>query len=169
MRSQNIYDEGLVLDNPTFITKEIDDEMKNTRVYPGDVLLNITGGSIGRCCVFPESIGQANVNQHVSIIRVIDSLCTPDFMHYYWISEKGKTAINLYQTGGNREGMSAEAIGNTSIAIPPLKEQKEITSYIDNKICRLDSLINNLKSMNDKLIDYKRSLIFSVVTGKKEV
>ena len=74
LRSQNIYDEGINLDSPTYITDSIDEEMKGTRVKPYDVLLNITGGSIGRCCIFPPELERANVNQHVSIIRVIDSI-----------------------------------------------------------------------------------------------
>jgi type I restriction enzyme, S subunit len=44
--------------------------MSWTAVRPGDLLLNITGGSIGRCCSVPERLGQANVSQHVAIIRV---------------------------------------------------------------------------------------------------
>lgn len=51
LRSQNVYDTGLELSNPTYITPEVDEEMKGTRVFPNDVLLNITGGSIGRCCI----------------------------------------------------------------------------------------------------------------------
>ena len=76
LRSQNIYDVGVVTESPIFITEKIDEEMKNTRVLPNDVLLNITGGSIGRCCIFPEKLGKANVNQHVSIIRVNPEIFT---------------------------------------------------------------------------------------------
>lgn len=108
LRSQNIYDTGLVLDEPTYISDEIDADMKNTRVAPYDVLLNITGGSIGRCCVFYPEFGRANVNQHVCIIRAKNDLVIPEYMHYYWMSKLGHTAIAIYQTGGNREGMSAD-------------------------------------------------------------
>ena len=74
LRSQNIYNDGLRLDNPYYISEEIDEEMKNTRVQKNDVLLNITGGSIGRCCIFDGSIPNAKVNQHVCIIRVNTSV-----------------------------------------------------------------------------------------------
>ena len=99
LRSQNVYDTGLELSNPAYITPEVDEEMKGTRVFPNDVLLNITGGSIGRCCIFPESLETANVNQHVSIIRVDERVFLPEFMHYYWISPLGSIAISLYQIG----------------------------------------------------------------------
>ena len=125
LRSQNIYDVGVVTESPIFITEKIDEEMKNTRVLPNDVLLNITGGSIGRCCIFPENLGKANVNQHVSIIRVNPEIFTAEYMHYFWICTLGKNAIGLYQTGGNREGMSVEAIKNTDIPMISIVEQKK--------------------------------------------
>ena len=169
LRSQNIYDTGLSLESPTYITTEVDEEMKNTRVYPYDVLLNITGGSIGRCCIFPEEYVQANVNQHVSIIRVIDTIFTPEYMHYYWLSSLGHTAIDLYQTGGNREGMSADAIKNSPIPIIAIDEQKEIVKYLDNKCAEIDTLIAKKTTLLEEMENYKKSVIYEYVTGKKEV
>ncbi len=169
LRSQNVYDTGIVLDNPTYITSEIDEEMKNTRVLPNDVLLNITGGSIGRCAIFPKELNNANVNQHVSIIRTKKDIFTSEYMHYYWISDLGQTAIKLYQTGGNREGMSADAIKNAPIALLPIQEQKQITDYLDSKCEKIDFTINKKQKLIDKLTEYKKSLIYEVVTGKKEV
>ena len=151
LRSQNIYDTGIVIDSPTFITNETDEEMKNTRVQPNDVLLNITGGSIGRCCIFPNYLKQANVNQHVSIVRVIKTIILSEFMHLYWISDLGKTSIQLFQTGGNREGMTADAIKNSPIAIPDLPEQSEIVAYLDEKTAAIDSLIQ--KKEQQKIAD----------------
>ena len=169
LRSQNIYDTGLVLESPTYITAEVDEEMKGTRVFPRDVLLNITGGSIGRCCIFPQECVRANVNQHVSIIRVIDSVFLAEYMHYFWISSLGQTAIDLYQTGGNREGMSADAIKNTPIPIMSIEEQHEIISYLDKKCIEIDSLIEKKTALLEEMEALKKSIIFEYVTGKKEV
>lgn len=169
LRSQNVYDTGLSLEAPTYITAEVDEEMKSTRVYPHDVLLNITGGSIGRCCIFPEEYVQANVNQHVSIIRVIDTIFTPEYMHYYWLSSLGHTAIDLYQTGGNREGMSADAIKNSPIPIITVEEQKEIVKYLDKKCAEIDTLIAKKTTLLEEMENYKKSVIYEYVTGKKEV
>ncbi len=169
LRSQNIYDTGIVLDNPTFITPDIDEEMKNTRVQPNDVLLNITGGSIGRCCIFPESLNRANVNQHVSIIRVVNNIFLPEFMHYYWMSRLGEMSIKLYQTGGNREGMTADAIKNSPIRLCSIIEQREIVLYLDNMCTEMDALIAKKEQLLSEMESYKKSLIFEYVTGKKEV
>lgn len=169
LRSQNIYDTGLLLDSPTYITDEVDEEMKSTRVFPRDVLLNITGGSIGRCCIFPEESIRANVNQHVSIIRVVETVFLPEYMHYYWISSLGHTAIDLYQTGGNREGMSADAIKNSPIPVMPIEEQQEIIAYLDKKCVEMDTLIERKTALLEEMESYKKSVIYEYVTGKKEV
>ena len=169
LRSQNIYNDGLRLDNPYYISEEIDEEMKNTRVQKNDVLLNITGGSIGRCCIFDGSIPNANVNQHVCIIRVNSSVFLPEYMHLFWISPIGQISIKSYQTGGNREGMSAEAIKNTPIPIIPIGEQRRIVDLIKPKIDDFNSLISEKESLINDLEAYKKSLIYEVVTGKRRV
>lgn len=164
LRSQNVYDTGLELSNPTYITPEVDEEMKGTRVFPNDVLLNITGGSIGRCCIFPEALKTANVNQHVSIIRVNPDVFLPEYMHYYWISPFGSLAINLYQTGGNREGMSAEAIKNTLIISPPVEEQKRICKVLDDKCIEIDNVLEKVHSSIEEYKKLKQAVITQAVT-----
>lgn len=173
LRSQNIYDTGINLESPTYISEETDENMKNTRVFPDDVLLNITGGSIGRCCIFPQELKRANVNQHVSIIRVNKDVFTPEYVHYFWICSLGKNAIDLYQTGGNREGMSADAIKNTFIPYIPIEKQRKITSYLD-KACRsIDTGIEKTKETIDTYKSLKQSLITRAVTkgirGEREM
>ena len=168
-RSQNVYDCTLNLESPTYISPEVDATMKSTRVLPDDVLLNITGGSIGRCSIVPKTLGLANVNQHVCIIRTNPLIFLPKYMQYFWVSTLGHLAIDLYQTGGNREGMSADAIRNTPIPYAPLNEQKEIADYLDAKCAEIEKLIAKKEQLVKELESYKKSLIYEVVTGKREV
>ena len=169
IRSQNVYNEGLLLDEPMFISDEIDDDMKSTRLANNDVLLNITGGSIGRCCIYEKKYGRANVNQHVCIIRVIPTKVIPKFMQLFWISKVGEISIDIYQTGGNREGMSGDAISKTLIPLPSMNEQKEIADYLDKKCTAIDTAIEQKQELIEKLTEYKKSLIYECVTGKKEI
>ena len=169
LRSQNVYDCTLNLESPTYISPEVDATMKSIRVLPDDVLLNITGGSIGRCSIVPKTLGLANVNQHVCIIRTNPLIFLPKYMQYFWVSTLGHLAIDLYQTGGNREGMSADAIRNTPIPYAPLNEQKEIADYLDAKCAEIDGLIAKKEQLVKELESYKKSLIYEVVTGKREV
>ena len=169
IRSQNVYNEGLLLDEPMFISDKIDDDMKSTRLANNDVLLNITGGSIGRCCIYEKKYGRANVNQHVCIIRVIPTKVIPKFMQLFWISKVGEISIDIYQTGGNREGMSGDAISKTLIPLPSMNEQKEIADYLDKKCTAIDTAIEQKQELIEKLTEYKKSLIYECVTGKKEI
>lgn len=78
-RSQNIYDNGLVYDDIKFISDKVHKQMNGTTVYANDILLNITGGSMGRCALVPNEFEEGNVSQHVCIIRPI--LVNNNFYH----------------------------------------------------------------------------------------
>ena len=167
LRSQNVYFEGLVLDDVAYITPEIDEEMKNTRVKCGDVLLNITGGSIGRCFFVDKKLGAANVNQHVCIIRPTKMDCV--YLKYYLQSQLGQIQIDSLQTGGNREGLSAAALKKFLVFNISKEEQQSIATYLDNKCSQIDSLIALKQSKIEELKSFKKSLIYEYVTGKKTV
>lgn len=167
IRSQNVYDGYFNLSSVAFISHEIDSTMSNTRVYRNDVLLNITGGSIGRSCLY-ESDEPANVNQHVCIIRCNNQM-RPKFMQYFWNSRIGKISIDIYQSGANREGLNFTEIGNTLVPTPELHEQDQIIDYLDGKCDVINNVIQQKHSLINKLTEYKKSLIYEVVTGKKEV
>jgi type I restriction enzyme S subunit len=169
IRSQNVYNTGLVVDEATYISEEIDEDMSNTRVFSNDVLLNITGGSIGRACLYPPHLPHANVNQHVCIIRINNILFLPQYIHYFWISNAVNTSINIYQSGANREGMNFEQINNTFVPYLKISMQKAIVSYLDQKCAKIDTAIDKKQSLIEKLTDYKKSLIYEAVTGKIEV
>ena len=168
IRSQNVYSTGLKLDEATYISEEIDTTMKGTRVYFGDVLLNITGGSIGRSCIYTNKENHANVNQHVCIIRVNEHCCAR-YMNYFWISNVGKVSIDICQSGANREGMNFEQIANTTIPVPNIIEQEQISNYLDEKCSKIERLIKQKEQVIEKLTEYKKSLIYECVTGKIEV
>lgn len=168
LRSQNIYFDGFRLDEIVFISDEIDESMKGTRVLEGDVLLNITGGSIGRCYYVDSTLGRANVNQHVSIVRP-SSKTNTKYLKYYLQSEVGQIQIQMLQTGGNREGLSAAALKEFRFLYLPLMEQQAIADYLDEKCADIDSLIQTKQAKIDSLKEYKKSIIYEYVTGKREV
>ena len=169
LRSQNIYDSGLILQDVSFISSEIDEEMKNTRVHYNDVLLNITGGSIGRCCVYNLKDVPANVNQHVCIIRTQSEKLLPQFLRYFWNASAGTMSVGLYQTGGNRPGLNFEQIGSTKVPVCSLQEQQRIVEYLDKITAEIDKLIIEKQNLTTDMENYKRSLIYEVVTGKRKV
>ena len=130
LRSQNIYPDCLHLDDVAYIPEAIDEEMSTTRVKMNDILLNISGASIGRCTIFKLD-EPANVNQHVCIIRTFPDL-SPLFLTYYLQSRFGQQQIFKYTTKGNREGLNFQQIGNFEIPIPTITEQNKINEMIGN-------------------------------------
>ena len=169
LRSQNIYNEGLKLNDVSYISEKIDSEMKNTRVQYRDVLLNITGGSIGRCCIFDLKDTPANVNQHVCILRTDPTKLLPEFLRYFWNSACGPIVIEQYQTGGNRAGLNFEQIGNIKIPFCSLAEQSSMVRHLDDVCEVIDDLVETKEKLISELESYKRSLIYEVVTGKRKV
>lgn len=119
IRSQNVYNEGLVLSNIAYITSEIHKEKSNSHVIANDLLLNITGASIGRCALVPGDFDTANINQHVLILRLID-YSIKEFIHLAITSPLVFNQIMDMQVGGTKEGLSAEKANKLFIPIPPL-------------------------------------------------
>lgn len=163
LRSQNVYEDGLWLDDAAFISDEVDEEMKASRVKPGDVLLNITGASIGRSCLVPEAFERANVNQHVCIIRGEPplaskwiSLCLP--------SKAVQAQIDFSQNGAGREGLNFEQIGNMFIALPHAEEVDEIASRLDRETARIGALIEKKTRFIELLREKRQALITHAVT-----
>ncbi len=129
IRSQNVLDGILNISDVAFISEEQHKQMSGSAVKPADVLLNITGASIGRSCVVPDRIGEANVNQHVCIIRPT-SLISPHYLNLVLCSNYGKQLIDSYQAGGGRQGLNFEQIKAFPIPTPPLVQQKQIANSI---------------------------------------
>lgn len=167
IRSQNVYFEGLDLKDVAYISPEINEQMKGTQVQKDDILFNITGGSIGRCCCVDETLGNANVNQHVCIVR--PTKIKTKYLNYYLQSDCGQIQVILLETGGNREGLSANAFKDFAIVFPPLSDQQTIADYLDKKTAEIDQLIAIKQRKIEELKEYKKSLIYEYVTGKKEV
>jgi type I restriction enzyme S subunit len=167
IRSQNVHFDGLRLDDISFIENEVHHSMKGSTVVKNDVLLNITGGSIGRCCVVNIK-GEMNVNQHVSIIRTTHNLVN-FYLNYILSCDLGQSQVRYNLTGGNREGLTIEGIRDFQITIPPLSEQNEIVSYLDGQTQLIDKIISIEERRIELLKEYRQSLISEVVTGKIDV
>ncbi|MCD4794989.1 MAG: restriction endonuclease subunit S [Bacteroidales bacterium] len=130
IRSQNVLTNKLDFSNIAYISEQLHNEMNRTHVKSNDVLLNITGASIGRSAVVPEKFVAGNVNQHVCIIRANNEVF-PKFLSYYLNSNEGQKQIQEKQDGVTREGLNYTQIRALKFYLPTLKEQKEIVKKIE--------------------------------------
>lgn len=119
IRSLNVYDFIFDMDQLAYINQKQADELSNVVVQEDDVLLNITGASVARCCIVPKKILPARVNQHVAIIRIDKSYAIPRYVFYYLVNPSNKQAIlNLAQGGATREALTKSTIENYEIQLP---------------------------------------------------
>lgn len=169
LRSQNIFSDRLELIDVAYISEEIDEQMSNSRVQEGDVLLNITGASIGRCCFIPKNFGKGNVNQHVCILRPIQAEIKTEYLHSFLISSYGQILIDICQTGANREGLNFQQIKSFELLVPKIVEQEEIILHIKTETQKIVNTISKIEKEIGLLQEYRMALISEVVTGKINV
>lgn len=170
IRSQNVLNGKLVLDDIAYISENENKKMQSTETKPNDILLNITGASIGRACIIPESIKKANLNQHVCIIRFEND--NPIFLMEYILSNKIQKQISSFQAGGNREGLNFEQIRNMKLKIPSLQEQKKIADFlslVDKKIEKQSEKVDALKTYKKGMMQkiFKQEIRFKDENGKE--
>jgi len=170
IRSQNVNNERLELDNSVFISEGVNASMKNSVVKPNDILLNITGASLGRSCVVPENFKVANVNQHVCIIRVKKGY-NPRFIQPILSSQRGQAIFESLQTGSGREGLNFESIKKIALHFPSLSEQGKIANFLSLIDCRIQTqnkIIEDFRSLKQIMIKklFSRQLKFKDSEGK---
>ena len=154
IRSQNVNNDQLLLDDVAYIPEKTHLKMSGSKVIANDVLLNITGASIGRSCVVPHDFTEANVNQHVCIIRTPND--HPIFVQSFLSSENGQNAIQSKQAGGGREGLNFQAIRAIDFYFPPSKEeQTKIASFLS----AVDEKISQLTQKHALLSQYKQGMM----------
>jgi hypothetical protein len=131
IRSQNVRMNRLDLSDVAYISEEINSEMRRSVVQRGDVLLNITGASIGRVALFSLKDVRANVNQHVCIIRPKAQELDGRFLAYFISSPRFQAEIDRLQRGGTRQALTFSQIADFPIPLPPLAEQERIATILD--------------------------------------
>ena len=166
IRSQNVHFRGLKLNDVAYISEEIHRSMKRSEVFENDVLLNITGASIGRCCYMPNFNCKANTNQHVCTIRLKEAnSCDAGYLSYVIESSIGQNQILQFNAGGNREGLNYQQV--RSFQIPWAKDDERLRIF--TIINSLNETIETLNSELNKQYRLKTALLQDLITGKKRV
>ena len=169
LRSQNVHFGGLHLGDVAYIDADTDSEMSSSRVQEGDVLLNITGASLGRSCVARLGGEDANVNQHVCILRANKQCDDADYLAYSIESQALQDQIFNNENGVSRDAMNFEQIGDLVIARPPTQQQRAIAGFLDRETARLDALVARVREAIDRLRELRTALISAAVTGRIDV
>ncbi len=155
IRSQNIYNDGFKRDGLAFIDDEQAKDLENVIIEPDDVLLNITGDSVARCCQVPENILPARVNQHVAIIRPNPNELDARYLRYYLIMPTTQDYLHaLASAGATRPALTKGMIESLEVPTHPLPEQRAIAKILG----ALDDKIELNRCMNATLESMARTV-----------
>jgi type I restriction enzyme S subunit len=147
VRSHNVWPSGLRLGDVAFISNEQHEIMSRTKIHPRDVLLNITGASIGRSTYVPEDFAAGNVNQHVSIIRTINSVHYK-FLSNFLNSPLGQDEIFSTQLGVTRQGLNYDQIRSLVMPLTSFAEQIQIVKQLESSL----RIINDVQRVTERSI-----------------
>ncbi|MCA9095002.1 MAG: restriction endonuclease subunit S [Planctomycetaceae bacterium] len=169
IRSLNVHDLDFRYERLAFIDDTQAEKLSIVVVHPLDVLLNITGASVARCCVVPEDVLPARVNQHVSIIRAIPEMIDPEFLHFMLISKPYKD--KLLQTGedggSTRQAITKAQIQEFKVAFPKsVTEQRSIVARLKVIMTETRRLESIYQQKLDALEALKKSLLHDAFRGK---
>lgn len=161
IRSTNVFDYNFSFEDLAFINDKQADKLKNVEVAENDILFNITGVSVARCCVVPKYVLPARVNQHVMIIRPFKELNTSFYLLLNLCSADSKNVLlGISQSGSTREAITKTEIEEFEIVLP----KSELLEQFENLMQKI-FFEKDLKSKeNQKLSDLKELLLSKLAT-----
>ena len=126
VRSTNVFDYAFSYDDLAHISDEQADQLSNVVVEENDVLFNITGVSVTRCCIVPADVLPARVNQHVMILRPKTAMPMSYYIMTTLCSAENKAKLmGIAQSGSTREAINKQEMESFSIPVPPTKEVQD--------------------------------------------
>ena len=164
----NIVNNTLQFTNLNYINQFRYDESPEIQLSNGDVLLVKDGAGIGKCAIVENMPMPSTVNGSIAVVSVTNSLI-PKYLYYYFLSKMFQQHIDLLKDGMGVPHLFQSDLKEIKIAFPSKDEQKEIADYLDGKCAEIDGLIAKKEQLVKELESYKKSLIYEVVTGKREV
>lgn len=164
IRSMNVHFDGLHLKGLALLPKIAAEKLKSVTVQAEDVLLNITGASIGRVTTAPSELAGARVNQHVCIIRPAPALL-PKFLAYFLATPVEQMRINQCQVGATRQALTKQMIENWRVPLPSVEEQQRIIAEIEKHLTRLEVGQAALRRVQANLKRYRASVLKAACEG----
>ena len=170
LKSENIVSNQLNLNPTFFITAETNNSLERSKLNSGDILFVIAGASIGKVAITTADFLPANTNQAVAFIRLSSSYqYATKYIWYFLQSDVVKQLIALSAVQSAQPNLSLEDLGAMRLPLPDQMGCLKITDYLDAKCAEIDGLVAKKEQLVKELESYKKSLIYEVVTGKREV
>ena len=158
VRSMNVHFDGFHPTGLAYIDDEQAKQLANVEVKTGDILLNITGASIGRVTIAPQCLNGARVNQHVSIIRLLPGF-EANYIRYFLASPEMQRFIQEENYGVTRQALTKGMIEDIDVPLPPLAEQSRIVAKLDSLFARTRRARAELARIPPLVEHYKQAIL----------
>jgi type I restriction enzyme, S subunit len=166
IRSLNIHFNYIKFEGLAYLNEEQANKLKNVIVNEGDVLLNITGASIGRVNIAPKEFHNGRVNQHVSIIRAKDNVFTSKYLKYFLQTSRMQNWITNANYGVTRQALTKGMLENLEIPLPPIEEQHQIVQEIEIRLSVADKLEEQIKTSLQQAEALRQSILKKAFSGE---
>ncbi|UCH94021.1 MAG: restriction endonuclease subunit S [Candidatus Aminicenantes bacterium] len=165
IRSENVLWGKLNISNALKIPLEFHSKLKRSQVKANDVLINLVGASIGRCCVAPLNISELNINQAVALIRTKNEVYQT-YLMYFLISPESQKKIQEGKVETARANISLTDLKSFIIPIPKIKEQKKIVEEIESRFEKADRVEQVVKGCLKKAGAIRQSILKKAFSGQ---
>ena len=171
-----VYTQRTVLDknfdsNDTFISCEKYRDMEGFKVEADDILITTRGtGTTGHIAKVPQNFFEGILHPCLMRIKLDESICKYDYLFYLFeYASFIRNQIDFASNTSSLPVLYSYTLNNIWITLPSVNEQLQIATALNEVAAKIDNIIIKRQQVIDSLIDYKKSLIYEVVTGKKEV
>ena len=166
VRSLNIHTHFIKHEDLAYIDKEQAKKLNNVIIHEKDVLLNITGASIGRVNIAPDNFVGGRVNQHVAIIRCQQSKILPEYLHVYMASPHIQKWIQGENYGATRQALTKKMLEELPIIVPSVKKQHEIVRRIEQLFAYADTIEKQVNSALSRVNNLTQSILAKAFRGE---
>lgn len=164
----NIVNSKLIFEDLNFINQFRYDESPEIKLQEQDLLLVKDGAGIGKCAIVENMLIPSTVNGSIAVITT-NYILMGKFLYYYFLSDLFQAYIDRLKDGMGVPHLFQADLKEINIVIPNTQEQQQIADYLDNKCSEIDKAITGKEQLIEKLAEYKKSLIYECVTGKRKV
>ena len=171
VRAQNVRMFNFNDNIDEYIRLDVSQQLDRCALNKKCLLITFIGAGIGDVCVFSKT-RRYHLAPNVAKIEIRDeykAILDEKYLMFYLGSLAGKGEISKISKASAQPSLSMGTIRGITIVVPPIDEQRKISEYLSQKIAFIDKVVRNKESIIEKLLAYKSSLIYEVVTGKKEV
>ena len=162
VRSQNVRKGRLDLSDSQFVNPPQGSEGSRTQVQHSDLLITITGNSVGNVALVDQDLGEAYISQHVGLVRLREPSYGQYVCRFLSPGSPYNRQISASQSGQSKPGLTLRNLQNFWVALPPLLEQQSIAKTLNN----VDALLDSLDQLITKKRDLKQAAMQQLLTGQ---